>query len=306
MTLLRAILGRFARFLVRIARRLDPGLATTPRWGMPERMAALRHHYPDAPDHWLELVARRVTVVDDLEPPPPLSEPADQPPAGEFAFPSDRPHERPGVELVAGSRAENRPAVRFKQSDRAPRAALPARPIVAVAADWRAPASKRVRATPTFGAPRIRNRIANLLRLDRPRSRARMLRFRADETPALPAHKKPQTTPPEPLRRDHVSLFPSLNPHRADQPDWIDQLEPPPKRAPIDGEPQPTIERSVPAMATWPAQGCGRDRPNPRFAASDNRWPELPRLSDESSMPGLSASDEAALIAEQIGGTWSA
>ena len=57
MSALRAILGRFARFLVRIARKLDPGLPPARNSLMPERMAALRQRYPGAPDHWLELVA---------------------------------------------------------------------------------------------------------------------------------------------------------------------------------------------------------------------------------------------------------
>ena len=61
MSVLRAILARFARLLVRIARTLDPGVAAAPYWAVPERMAALRQRYPGAPEHWLELVARRAT-----------------------------------------------------------------------------------------------------------------------------------------------------------------------------------------------------------------------------------------------------
>jgi len=64
MSVVRAILGRFARFLVRIARTLDPGIAAAPYWVMPERMAALRARYPGAPEHWLELLARRTTLAD--------------------------------------------------------------------------------------------------------------------------------------------------------------------------------------------------------------------------------------------------
>ena len=68
MSYLRTILGRFARLLIRIARKLDSSVVAPPDVALSERMAALRLRYAGAPAHWLEAIARRVTIADAPSP----------------------------------------------------------------------------------------------------------------------------------------------------------------------------------------------------------------------------------------------
>jgi hypothetical protein len=50
---------------------------------------------------------------------------------------------------------------------------------------------------------------------------------------------------------------------------------------------------------------AGAARPDPQFRTADPRWPELPPLAVESGPAPAPSLDEAILLAEQIGGTWS-
>src|SRR5215813_9533017 len=109
MSVLRAILGRFARFLVRIARRLDPAITPAAAWTMTERMTALRRRYPGAPDHWLELIARRAAFD---TPAPEPEEPSDYRRGHDAHFPVADPR-RTEAPAVAQPRRAARPALSF-------------------------------------------------------------------------------------------------------------------------------------------------------------------------------------------------
>jgi hypothetical protein len=288
MSVLRAILGRFARFLVRLARRLDPALVTTTDWVMPRRMAALRLRYPGAPDHWLRLAARYPAVADPIpDDPPPESE------IEEHLFPPDRPRRQAERSNLAAERHEHAQALPPTARTRT------ARPIVAVA---------RSRAGGTQLRPRLnfppateRDPVVRLLRPDSPNARPQILRFRSADQPPRPA----PDAQADPVRRAHVTVFPPLDAHATERPEWPSSPEA--DREPPTVEPHwPVLNRTAPAEPSWMERGWSAGRRESRFDLSDHRWPELPSLADESSSPLQQSRDEAALIAEQIGGTWSA
>ena len=299
MSVLRAILGRFARLLVRIARRLDPGVAATPYWVIPERMAALRQRYPGAPEHWLEMLARRTNLGDSA------ASPAHRP---EYDTGHERSATAPQPPSAGASRAAARPAPRFPAAIRAVRAT--ARPGPAHTAARPAPeapcaAQRSARPVLTFGTARVRNPIANLLRGKAADERRDGTRFderypRSDRDPhGQPAQRNDS-------RREQPTIFPGPDPHAAHPVEWIGPRQPPaaPSREVRPGWPE--FRYSAPPGPTWPGEPSRQARHNPRFAAPDNRWPELPAFLDELEGLGLRASDEAALLAEQIGGKWSA
>ena len=280
MKALRAILGRFARFLVRIARTLDPGVAATPYWAMAERMAALRQRYPGAPEHWLEMLARQPVG------PPPR-------PAAEHAQPETRPETSPLSQDRAPAGRGARPAPRFpsllprlRPTATAAPSATQDRPDPTLPAA----ASRSLRPSLAFAAPRVRNPIANLLRPERagPHPAAHFpgeAGTRADRDGEWPPDR-------ERGRRDErMATF--------------GETDVPRERARA-GVVWPEFRFSAAPGSSWPGPPPAAGRDGPQFPTSDGRWPELPPRLDESAALVLRASDEAALLAEQIGGTWSA
>jgi len=296
MSVIRAILGRFARFLVRIARTLDPGIAATPYWVMPERMAALRQRYPGAPEHWLELIARRTTLADGGQVPATRRERETRPdlqrpgfgPAEPVAHPAPRP-------LLRFPTAPRRAAVVV----RAGAAGAAARP----GAEAPRPAPRPARPLLTFAVAHVRNPIANLLRGRSPSERAEAPRFPVDGRPSPPDRAR-QDLAGHDAPREHLTIFPGPAARPAQQPDWIGPQAAP--RAPDFGPSWPEFRYSAPPGPSWPGSAPRADRPSPRFAASDDRWPELPPFLEEAGAAVQRATDEVALLAEQIGGTWSA
>jgi hypothetical protein len=308
MTLLRAVLGRFARFLVRIARRLDPGLAAAPFWVMPEQMAALRVRYPGAPDSWLALVARRTPIDDLLHSLPPEPESPARPPAKgpTFANPEPAPHE-----LASEQRQprKHRPAVRFPTSGPPSKRLTPREIPISGRGDARispvAIAARRTRPAQTFAGAAPRHPIADLLRNKGPGADRPILRFRVDDTAELRCDPF-QGSPQDSTRREHLSEFPELGATEPDRPNWIATSQPlagrdedrPARRWP---EPHTASDRDV----EWPGKRMVTPRPGLHFSASANRWPDLPSLDEDSTAPPQPTADEAARSAEQIGGAWS-
>lgn len=307
MSVLRAILGRFARLLVRIARTLDPGVAATPYRAAPARMAALRQRYPGAPDHWLELLARRTNLGEE--------------PAGALSAraPTDRrAEERPDFgptehvdrmdpPRTAAPPPPPRPAPRFPVPVKQRRAVVhPHRTDRAVRPTAEAPgaATRAVRPVLNFAAARMGNPIVNLLRRRPAAGRPAEPSIIFDQGPPRgDRHAGPEPEPrPQRERHDH---FPSLDRHSRRDAEWTPPHESP-RPIPDPSQHWPEFRYSAPPGPSWPTPGSPRMRPDPRFAAPDNRWPELPPFLDESTSGGSRASDEAALLAEQMGGKWSA
>ena len=301
MSVLRAMLGRFARFLVRIARTLDPALATAPYWLMPERMAALRQRYPGAPDHWLELIARRGGMADAHNPPTePMARRADERPLFDA-----RPAEpRRGDTLRRFLRFGDRPAVGFPRLASRSKA-QPSELRIAARADPSLPASPSPEARPsrpglTFSTRSARNPIANLLRIDRPTRRSAALNFSA--TPPREIRDMPE--PEEFVRREHRTFFPDLIGHESHRPDMAGPAGVQHDPIPADTRWPARPERAA-ADVTWLSGQPGVARPSPSFRSHDPRWPELPPVALDHG-PSLARSlDEAIFLAEQIGGSWS-
>lgn len=117
MRLMRAVRARFARLLVRLARRLEGTGAPHAPAGS-ERLAGLRRRYADAPQHWLEAVARRTAAEPSAELLRPL-------PAPESAA---EPEHRPQAEFPR-IRSLSRPALRFLGQREQRRESAPAVPL---------------------------------------------------------------------------------------------------------------------------------------------------------------------------------
>ena len=296
MRVLRAILGRFARLLVRIARTLDPGAAATPYRAAPARMAVLRQRYPGAPDHWLRLLAQRTSLGDDGADPGYAPPPAARRESPEFAA-SDPPPPDNALRVDLG-RPAPRPAPRFLAPANRARAVIQAAMSARGsrrAAEAPRDGPRRTRPALTFDPARGRNPLARLLRSTAP-SRTRDTAAFAD---APPAERRR-------ARDEQAARFPALDqpatPHEWIGPSPAEPAEP--TRDAAAGWPEFRFTaRPEPGRPTEPPR---RARPDPRFAPVDDRWPELPAFADEPASTGLRASDEAALLAEQIGGKWSA
>jgi len=158
------------------------------------------------------------------------------------------------------------------------------------------------RPEPTFGTARARRRLANWLRGPRRMQPTDGPQFLAQSTAPRTLLDAAGPDESEIGREEFYATFPSLNSRAAVRPGW-------------DGEPDFRDHDEL-VGDRWPGsertnrnvpKGAHRSpRQNPRFPAPDNRWPDLPALLDEFDSPRLRASDEAALLAEQFGGTWSA
>ena len=302
MSVLRAILGRFARFLVRIARTLDPALATEPYWVMPERMAALRQRYPGAPEHWLEALARRTSIGEPAAPSGPPAVPA---PAIET--PPPQAPSRPRNSLRNLLRVRDRPGVAFPR----PNAGSKARPggprIVTAAPSIPPPAAAPQIHTPArpglkFSTASVRNQIANLLRVARPGRRSAMLRFDANQAAPRETPEAPETPPI--TRREHQAVFPDSERRPMHRPDMVDERD--------DRAVTAQAELRWPARAerasidpVWPSGARAATRTEPTFRTRDPRWPDLLPAAVESGPAPAPSLDEAILLAEQFGGTWS-
>jgi len=284
MRVVRAILGRFARFLVRIARTLDPASATAPYWVMPERMAALRQRYPGAPEHWLEFVARRTPGGEQAEPharPPEPRSPLEA---------QARPRPRDTLRNWLGART--RPMVVFPRADPRP-AARPQAPQTA--------ARTAPRPGLTFSTQSVRNPIANLLRMGRPERRSPMLHFHLPDAAPGDHREAPAVIP---ARREHQTFFPNPDARPAVAPDAIGPRDPR-HDAPHADTRWPAWPERAPVDTVRPSEQSRTARPDPNFGAYDPRWPELPRLAADYGPAAAPSLDEAILLAEQIGGTWS-
>ena len=288
MRVVRAILGRFARFLVRIARTLDPALATAPYWVMPERMAALRQRYPGAPEHWLEFVARRTAIGEPAEPhAPPLDPrtPIDAQP------PQTRSRPRDTLRNWLGARTH--PVVVFPRPDPRPKA----RPSAPQTSARAAP-----RPGLTFGTKSVRNPIANLLRIGRPERRAPALHFH-DGDPLARDDRGPLEQEVF-ARREHQTFFPDVSVRSTHRPETSDADDT--RRDAVQAEMRwPAWPERSSIDASRPNELTRAARPDPSFRAHDPRWPELPRPAVDHGPSPTPSLDEAILLAEQIGGTWS-
>jgi hypothetical protein len=305
MSVLRAILGRFARFLVRVARTLDPALTAAPYWVMPERMAALRQRYPGAPEHWLEFVARRTAVDQTRAPYAPPDAVVDR--VGERSAPPPQPHSRPPDTTGKFQRLRDRPTLSFPRSDSRSNPSPSEPPVVAPAVSNPPTATPEIpvksRTDLKFIARAVRNPIANLLRIERPARHRPALNFPADH-PA--AHDEHDAVGLEPLvRREPQAFFADLGHRDAYRTEVFgdDSIHHATSAQPDMRWPR-RPERSL-VDVTWLHTRPGAPRHDPSFQTHDPRWPELPALAaDDGSSPRASL-DDAILLAEQIGGTWS-
>lgn len=305
MRVVRAILGRFARFLVRIARTLDPALATAPYWVMPERMANLRQQYPGAPEHWLEFVARRTAVGEPAE--SPASPPESHSPVGSIPAPQVRARPRDTLRKLFG--VSRRPMIVFPRADSRSKTRPDPTPvgtrIDATTPTLPAPATRTApRPGLTFGTKSVRNPIANLLRIGRPQRRPPVLHFNTVD----PSHRTEQEAPGHVAfaRHEHQTVFPIPDGRSKHRPDLIGTDDA--RRGSLGARANlrwPAAPAPAMAAPAWLDGRPGTPRPDPSFGTPDSRWPELPRVAVEQGSPIPSSLDEAILLAEQIGGTWS-
>jgi hypothetical protein len=154
----------------------------------------------------------------------------------------------------------------------------------------------------------VRNPIANLLRNEGRKERTATVRFPFDDVaPPAVQDALPQPDRQDVIHREHQTVFPDRDAHPPYRPEWTGAPDSNSEFGEYDtGVRWPDAHGSVTARPSWPNAVSSDARHNPRFSALDNRWPELPPLTDESGAPLLLTSDEAVLLAEQIGGTWSA
>ncbi|HEY2342797.1 MAG TPA: hypothetical protein VGH90_07200 [Chthoniobacteraceae bacterium] len=285
---------------MRIARRLDPSLTVTSYWAMPERLAVLRQRYPGAPEHWLELVARRAIIVEPVQVPTP--DPLESPTVVELALPSgerSRMLQTPSEQL---HRPAPRPTVRFPTAESG--FGRKSRAFFASAGSGRAATKKKHE--PTLSSARVRNPIANVLRIEHRKHRAVPLRFQTDDA----RRSRVEVAKPEsqyPVRKEIRPVFAEVDGRGLDRP----ELSPTCEAQPAGGENLadirwPEARRGIVAAPCWPEARAISPPRNAHFSELDNRWPELPKLEDEVDALRASLVDEAALIAEQMGGKWSA
>lgn len=152
---------------------------------------------------------------------------------------------------------------------------------------------------------RARDPVANLLRIVRRDLAEPTLRFsdeprRASRAEPADGRQKDHVTRedpivfPEPIfRPDRASSTPPVETRRETTEDHADQR-------------WPELHRSSETRPIWPDVPARSEQREAHFTARDNRWPELPPFEEYPAAAVLSDSDEAALVAEQIGGTWSA
>lgn len=301
MSLLRAILARFARLLVRIARTLDPGLPITPHyWSMPERVAALRQRFPGAPEHWLQALASR-SIIPDPPPAQHAREPRELPNLG-FDDRSER-HSRPSPEVAPNRR---RPVVQFPAPTSNDRTALvidrqetgrgAQRDVVVRAAKPR----REVPSAPAGRAdPRRRTNVHFETELHERRRDAVPSRF------------------PERARRPVPDNDgePSFGPQEGTLPLSRQMVPPPPVRRTTEDiwprsrrSPRPPLhfaEAHAQRGFHEPASPANRTaRQAPTFAELVGVWPELPPLPVDD-VAETSAHADTAFGIEQMIGTWS-
>ena len=305
MSLVRAIVRRFARYLVRIARRLDPTLVAAPYRATPEQMAALRLRHPGAPQHWIELVAQRA-IVDDLpKAEPPNSAPPDALPpeavtadaVDEPAFPNGRRelHENPHGDLVR--QARQRTAAQFNAVQRS---VGRARRVAAKQSG----AIARIRPAITFVSKRMRRPIADLLIIDASARSRPMLKFKSNrpssrQSAPVESPENIHAKPERPLVF-HDLVLPDDRDHRARFESSRDEV-----RAPTDSR-WPELRPRNDAAEHSPKVPAGSSRPMPTFPFPDERWPNLPGVDDHGVSSLAPTTEEAKLACEQVGGTWSA
>lgn len=295
MSYLRTILGRFARLLIRIARKLDSSVVAPPDVALSERMAALRLRYAGAPAHWLEAIARRVTIADA---PSPAHSPAELEVGDSL---SAVPKPRPMPTFPPHPHSARQPIEFMTSANERSAFVRPTRP-----------------ARPRRGRPQLvfRESRHSPARAE-PRAAERRARWdRKLQFHTAPLNREHATQPDTaiPDRRDpppdHQTAFPCL----ADRPTPSDSAH----RQLEALSPRPSADRTLEfASETGRPDRLGGEwgdasneaptRPAPTFTEPLNRWPELPALDQllQDSDARLLARDEAAIVAEQTVGTWS-
>jgi hypothetical protein len=302
MSVMRAILARFARLLVRLAGALDPGVAVTSYVAKAERMSALRRRYPGAPDHWLRLLARKGVVGEAVE--APHYQPEHELSA-EIDLPSTSQHSPP-TQPEWPSRGSSRQRVQFleKATTRAPAQSL----------SRKAKRSRHGTLAELQPAGRGPKRMANLFGLYRGKHRGSV---RFEEQPVRPRAELESTSKPQ--TRSAADDFPSYHDRAvADRPEIrfddnihgiernVDSGSWPVRPSPDRGDPEwPPQRNPNPAHPSWPSAPAPRARVSPDFIQHDSRWPELPSVPEELLRMEDVLRDEASLRAEQIGGAWS-
>jgi len=317
MSVLRFLRVRVARLLMRLARKLDSaGLTTSPLPGA-EQFDALRMRYPGAPDHWLQLVAKRAPI--------PLSVPS---------RPGEIPSDRTSAEIDSGPYHEEQAEPRdfdfstsrkgapviFRGSQQPSRA----RPTVGFLSPNNQPAPtqpmgighapQRTRNAEVRGRDFFRplRRVSARLVSTGPsalrqRAKRNSLKFNRGtdlrrrtaaeyQLPPATTHDRPDPSSFGELRYGHsrgLDWEPDFNTQAVQDKQLSD-----PRFGSV--RPRRLIEPSWisgdPAQIFHPAE----------FRASKNEWPDLPSVDDDHGAAPYDRSEEGALGVEQMSGRWSA
>jgi hypothetical protein len=150
----------------------------------------------------------------------------------------------------------------------------------------------------------VRNPIANLLRIGRPERRSPMLNFHA--VAPVPRDNREAPEPDGLGHREHQTFFPNPGARPTARPDAIGAIDTHRDVSAVQSDTRwPARPDRSSIDATRPNERSRAARPDPSFRAHDPRWPELPRLAVEYEPSTAPSLDEAILLAEQIGGSWS-
>jgi hypothetical protein len=286
--MVRSLLSRLARILLRIAQMLDRNLVGERVVVIPEHLAAMRSRYPGAPKHWLEAVARRVTLAE----PDVVARPPDESP-GPFRSPGEAvARSRKSAPVAPFGRSRLRAAAEFAgiirnssrpSFDRQDRAAPNSPPVGFARCEQGRIPSASIRPLPSRT----------------PRQEPPWIRF--DEADPLVPQPQVETS----SAGTRQTEFPQLGARQAVEPG-------------AQSSPRGSRANRPPSMfPEWPSRdgswrerfGAGirdRVRVEPEFPEPPNPWPMLPALLVDEASSSFLDRDEAALLNEQVVGTWSA
>jgi hypothetical protein len=313
MSVLRFLRVRVARLLIRLARRLDSAGLPLPPF---EQFDALRRRYPGAPDHWLQLVAKRTPIA--FAPPSPAPEIASErearqinpdPPREEWAEPSDLDFStsRSGARVFfpdSEQQSRARPAVGFS----APTHRRPPMPVMSVGHPPHR--TRNVDRSPNFvrGLQRIGVRLVSRApSASKQRARRNSLKFSPAARVRQPAAAEYQPPPAVTHDRPDPSSFGETCESQPRRLDWEPKFKTQALEARQPADPQfaspapkrlnePSWIAGNPAQMFHPAE----------FQPSKNEWPKLPSVNDDDRATPDGTSEQAALVVEQMGGRWSA
>lgn len=300
MRLLRALKGRFARFLVKLARKLESDIPAAPAPAAVQQMSALRQRFAGAPEHWLQAVARKTSL--NL----PEAQPVDSPRSHTFddeRASAPRPTPNFAASLASGFEPS---AAQFPRSGRRLRPTLrfstpPTTALIVEQSGAAVERSGQSRPSVRFLQDRLRTR--NRLRLARAGDQGERPRVAFDVASSQKSEGPQWNCEPAAAEGPQRELqFPSPSFARSEQATRGDDAGFEARRT------EPCFQSSAPrlrSVGNWGGSGAPPLRPDPHFPEPVNHWPDLPDLFDEEGLL-LPIRDPAEFEAEQKVGKWSA